>query len=215
MTTFVTIGDKKFFKTIHINIQQIRHIYPHAGIIIGDIGFTNTQVNILNNIPYTHTVKIPTPKLTKEGLLFLLKPLFLLECSEPCVYMDGDTILLQPINELLNKNVDIVVTTRKHERPHSNINAGIFVLNNPEILYKWILKIVEEVKNNQSSWNEQDALNKLVENNEVTSHSVPCKIYNYTEVEKGIPRKVKILHLKSGRMNKEGVWETITPLLYE
>jgi alpha-N-acetylglucosamine transferase len=208
---FAIIGDSNFFRPLYLNVKQIKKIYPNSSIFIGDVGFTEDQR--LRLLEYSKIIKLDFERTDKSAFL-LIKPLFLLRLNLKCVYMDGDTILLKNFDEIQDNSKDIIVTIRENKRENSKINSGFFILNNPSLLLNWIFQTVVEIRDNPSSWNEQDALNKIIYNGKFNFKEVPCSLYNYTTIEKGVTNQ-KIIHLKKGRYKDKKIWEIITPLLSE
>lgn len=46
---FVTIGDKNFFRTIIFSVRQVKKLYPESKFYIYDWGFTDKQIDKINN----------------------------------------------------------------------------------------------------------------------------------------------------------------------
>jgi hypothetical protein len=206
---FITIGDSAFFETIYLNVKSISKIYPDDYITVVDIGFTTEEVKKIAEV--TEKVNVVRELIDRNEdvaiMAMVLKPIALMGYANSgmdLIWMDGDAVLLQNIDELFEYNADIIVTTREIERENARINAGLIVFldNTHFILISWIKQIIQEVINNKSRWSEQDALNKIIYNGSFRFQEVSCEEYNFPRLEEGITDSRKVVHLKKGR-NKD------------
>ena len=175
---FITIGDNNFFPFIHLSIKKLIKFYPLSKIYIYDWGFNHLQRKKLES--YYNTIIIDwTAKLNKfngykeiiknyqgynppfdyrlKEYLFNQKPICILDCSkrinENLVYLDGDAILINPIDEIFKNDFDIGITTvpktiidRENKDYLRILNAGVmfFNLNSKKMqifIQEWIKKI--------------------------------------------------------------------------
>ncbi|TFG23857.1 MAG: hypothetical protein EU529_06030 [Promethearchaeota archaeon] len=180
---FITIGDKDFFPLIHFSIKQVLKFYPTSKLFIYDWGFTLYQKKKISTFPNTILIDW-TDKLDKENgyktirytndmenrvgisrkreYFLNQKPFCMLDCAkrikENLIFFDGDAILINPIDEILEDNYDIGLTVNvefaaKHKHnsigPRSwikGINSGIifFKLNSKPMqifIQEWINEI--------------------------------------------------------------------------
>jgi len=174
----------------------------------------------ISDIIYKHLISVKPLVIIKSVLI---------SDETPLIFMDGDTILINKIDELLSGNFDIGVTVRSKEDQktcgkYGKINAGVIILkckNNRKInfLTDWLRKMLIEYAN-EVSLAEQDALNKIIYGKYLDKTNLKFKefdgeIYNYSKVEKGFDRsKNKVLHLKSGRFKDKELIEKIKKEIY-
>ena len=196
--TFALIGDWQYRECMELNISQIRKFYAGSKIVIGDLG---------KNSNWGYPVMKLTEQTDRECLM-MMKPLFLLNCvyqyGQTCL-MDGDTVLMQRLD--LSGNV---VTVRKSR--HGRINSGVVLADDTDFVNAWLSKAISRLGVANISVEqlcEQNALIDVADSGKFDIQEVPCEIYNYSSVEKGIPDNVRIVHLKSGRFRKPEMMKTV------
>jgi hypothetical protein len=54
---FLTIGDKKFFHTISLSVNQINRLYPDSNVFIYDWGFTDRQLRFFEELSNVQIIK--------------------------------------------------------------------------------------------------------------------------------------------------------------
>lgn len=130
------------------------------------------------------------------------KPNIILDClktaKETVVYMDADTVLLSPIDEITG-SYDIGVTVRRTNEGQARIgriNAGVIFFNHGAI------DLVEAWANLTVRYsNDQKALNELHQLHEYRFKTFPTDIYNYYYFSEGLG-EAKILHFKNDHQSK-------------
>lgn len=255
---FVTIGDSDFFEPILISAKQVNKLYPESKFFIYDWGFTDSQRKSLKDLPNVEIVSIRLQfakpflflflnyignldfinlakfiKNSKKELLFINKVLCLKDHLDKngrnFIFLDGDAILINRIDEVLEDNFDLAFTLRRQEEitlEHNNcqvFNAGVLFFlggdnKNRVFLEKWYKKILHT----REYLIEQTALTRLlqqyvddfsfgqiinipIENDNIKIKMLSCELYNYNWIEEFDLEKdkdrVKILHFKSGRFD--------------
>jgi hypothetical protein len=130
------------------------------------------------------------------------KPNIILEClktaKETVVYMDADTVLLSPIDEITG-SYDIGVTVRRSNEGQArigSINAGVVFFNpgSIDLVRAWVDLTV-------GYSNDQKALNELYQRHKYRFKTFPTDIYNYYYFDEGLG-KAKILHFKGDYQSK-------------
>ena len=173
----------------------------------------------------------------KKDFYMCQKPQCILDCfdrtNNSLVFLDGDAILIDSIDEELENEFDVGVTLRPKIQIERMSNDGVEMLLNAGVIIFNCLP--EKAKIFVESWldqidqmdvfglREQTALSKLIRrsnegifdgyynvgNLDIQSRTVsirvlPCEKYNYYWVEKGYdPNRSKILHFKAGAHNDE------------
>ncbi len=252
---FITIGDRKFFPIIKYNAIQIQRIYPFAKIFVYDWGFDEIQKKYLLSFPeiilidWSEKLNLnagykeiylkyegynPNRDVRKREYLFNQKPLCILDSAarinQNLIYIDGDAILINPLDELFKENFDIGVTVLSREvikkaqylDIKTSINAGvIFFLTTAKNIQNFVSIWLKEIQNTRRVWIEQTALNNLIQRSNTNIYenyysrgtlningqnlrtiALPYTLYNFTQVEKGFDLdNTKIIHLK-GRVLK-------------
>ncbi|MFX1394859.1 MAG: hypothetical protein ACFFAH_14965 [Promethearchaeota archaeon] len=148
---FITIGDRNYFPFIHFSIKQVLKFYPTSKLFIYDWGFTpfqkkkiTTYPNTIlidwtdkldrekkyNNIRKTYNRYDPIKVPKKKEYLLNQKPICILDCAkrvkENLIFFDGDTILINPIDEIFEDNYDIGLTINaEFAFEHKNISKGL------------------------------------------------------------------------------------------
>lgn len=212
----VTIGDESFFETIKLNLENVKRLYPESFIIIGDVGFSEEQVQYFLSKKFMVVDCMKRRSRDEAGKKFplyamTLKPMMMILIAfDKLVWIDGDAVVLKNFDELLNYDVHIVATVR--ESIHGKINTGFIVFPEGEqrdaVLREWIDETTYSILAKKSELDEnlceQWAFNRVCDSGMFRVAEVPCSIYNYTKVEDGIPDEVKVVHMKKGRrFNKE------------
>lgn len=183
--TFATMGDTNYTGLIDLNVKQIKKLHPESDVI----------VHRFNPCGFNEAVK--------EKIVMLMKaPL-------PCVYIDGDAILIRKLD--IKYDADVVVTVRDHPRKNARINNGFFILNNRNFLTDWMNQI--ERMPGKSRWDEQDAFNIVAYSGKYAIKEVSCEKYNYTRVEDGIPDDVRVVHMKKRRYKNPKLMKRLCDLL--
>lgn len=186
---FAILTESKYFETTYMNVQQIKRYHPESIIYIGDLGLTDDQKKDLN----CEIVDLSYISENTDHFKMFMKPLFLMNLPLAICYMDADVVLMKPLD--LQPEKDITVTVR--DSRYGRINSGVFILSDRKLLSDWIQKTVHNLLTTYDRLSEQNALNDIAYN--YNMKEVPCDIYNYPKVEKGIPDDVVVVHLKSGR----------------
>ena len=169
-------------------------------------------------------------KFKKHEYLLMQKPFCILDCAQrvngKMIFLDGDVILVNKIDELLDDNFDVGVTLRRmHEiRYRRNeckvLNSGVIVFNGTnDKTISFINKWIQTMKFTYECLIEQTALTRMIgkENPEIynkyyqtgvvnaSGKSVvvkvfPCEVFNFNWIEEGVDKsKNKIVHFKGGR----------------
>lgn len=255
---FMTIGRSKNFIFVNYSTKQLLKLYPNCKFFIYDWGFTVNQKKVLKSYPITELIKWDDKINWREGYrnitekfegylppkniielrqneyIMNQKPVCILDCSKRIknnlVYLDGDALLVNKIDELLKKDFDIGVTIRpKNEIEsakkldiYSEINAGvIFFLLDSERMKIFIDEWIKEINQSNRIWQDQTCLITLINRKnkeilrkyynagtikintiEIKVKALPCIIYNLYTIEKNYDFKnVKILHFK-GRIDQ-------------
>lgn len=154
--------------------------------------------------------------------------------SANVLFLDGDAILYNPIDELWQSQDSVVTTTirRASEIDFSwgncqVINSGVMIFHgSKDDRLSFIRAWIDSMNKNFEFLTEQSSLTRLIFNidsdlipstNKVfkanhklmTARIVPCEVYNYNWIEEGVDNKIKILHFKGGRHSEE----RLNPLL--
>ena len=169
-------------------------------------------------------------KFKMHEYLLMQKPFCILDCAQrvngKMIFLDGDVILVNKIDELLDDNFDVGVTLRRmHEiRYRRNeckvLNSGVIVFNGTnDKTISFINKWIQTMKFTYECLIEQTALTRMIgkENPEIynkyyqtgvvnaSGKSVvvkvfPCEVFNFNWIEEGVDKsKNKIVHFKGGR----------------
>ena len=150
----------------------------------------------------------------------LFKPAMVRTCVEEhndlTVYLDGDALLCDSIDEIATDDYDIGVTLRDaselEEEWHQElydvvkfVNAGVIFFNPTDatrtFLDKWH-DLTEEVGNDQMALNQLTCPENYPENysvhtiNGVRVKYFPCKKYNFYYFDEGLDDGIKIMHFK-------------------
>lgn len=259
---FITIGDKKYFCFINKSAKNISKFYPNSTIYIYDWGFTSFQKKILkkykivkiidwkDKLDIDHGYKTiiseykgykPSKDIRKNEYLLNQKPICILDCAqkidENLIFIDGDAILINRIDEIFGFNFNIGVTMNdlndikrsKSLKIYSPINSGvIFFRAKSDLIQLFIREWIKQIKITKRIWIEQSSLSILVEKDSPGIYSkpynegnltlsdknirvkiFPCKIYNFYKLENGFDvLKTKVLHFK-GRTSRERIKEII------
>lgn len=189
---FATLGDKNYHKTMYMNCERIQKF--HGGkVYIADLG--------LDSYDFPDNAEVISFKgLDADWYKMQMKPLFLLYClqfGDVCL-MDGDAILVKPLD--LHINGDAIVTVRKSR--HGRINSGVVLCRSMDFATEWMRRSISLYFQTGDRLSEQNALIETCDTGRYGVQEIPCDEYNYPSVEKGIPDSVKIVHLKSGRFQK-------------
>lgn len=163
------------------------------------------------------------------------KPHCMLDCSKKIngnmVFLDGDTLLVNRIDEAMTDDYDIGVTLRPREESEKNRKMGEYQLNSGVIFFNtgssvmqaFIGEWIRRMKTTKHHMIEQTALNRLVKESSkdiydgyykigvlrINGRNIRCKVfpctkYNYNWIEKGFDKdKNRILHFKGRRHSKE------------
>lgn len=251
---FITIGDQNFFPFINYSIKNLIKFYPNCKIFIYDWGFTFNQKQILNTyhiseiIDWTQKLNSDSYKkiITKyigynpdkdvrlREYQFNQKPICILDCAkrikENLIYLDGDTVLINPIDEVIKQDFNIGVTIlsqnlikkAKKIGIKGGLNAGVmFFKLDSQTLQLFIKEWLKRIKITERIWIEQSALLSIVEESNknilfdyysegnlkigrknLKIKTFPFSIYNNFKIERGFDLyKTKILHFK-GRTRK-------------
>lgn len=181
---------------------------------------------ILNNQTY--------PSFLKREMLFANKPLCMLDYlkhhGENFIFLDGDAILMQRIDELLEDSFDVGVTLREpgeisfhHDGGCSVLNVGVlFFLGGQKKNILFMNYWIHRMKETHERFIEQSALTHLlhdlgpdvfIENKETTIciqdkeirvKVLPCREYNHYRARSyGVTKDNKIVHFKSENYKKE------------
>lgn len=208
----VTCGDSKYYETMMLNVQQVRRLHPSARVVVGDLGlvasqvkhFKSKQCEVLN-------LKAPWNK-QDRGYKMQCKPLLILWVlmlyNETVLFMDGDAILVREFD--LQLTGDAIVTTRTSK--YGRINSGVVVTNSVRFVTEWLHKSISGFWATEDDLSEQNGLIELCDNYfpfKFRVQEVPCRQYNYSAVENGIPEDVRIVHLKSGRHKVPDMIKTV------
>lgn len=155
------------------------------------------------------------------------------------VFLDGDACVINRFDELFVDNFDIGVTLRRKSEINlkfgdcTALNSGVIfffggVNKNEKFIKLWVKKTLSI----KEPWVEQTALSRMLlevdpyifedyykevalgsNNEQINVKVLPCEIYNYNWIEEGFdPKKIKILHFKSGRYMRKILNKTITKL---
>ena len=259
---FITIGDKKYFCFINQSAKNISKFYPNSTIYIYDWGFTSFQKKILNkykivkiidwkdkfDIDHGYKTIIseyegynPSKDIRQNEYLLNQKPICILDCAqridENLIFIDGDAILINRIDEIFGFNFNIGVTMNdlndikrsKSLKIYSPINSGvIFFRAKSDLIQLFIREWIKQIKITKRIWIEQSALALLISRNNpsffeksynegkiflsnktLKTKTFPSQIYNFYKLESGFDvLKTKILHFK-GRTSRERIKEII------
>jgi len=252
---FMTIGDRNFFPIIHYALKKIIQIYPLSTVFIYDWGFTENQKIIIKSYKNIKLIdwrekldkengykKVisdyegynPNKDIRKHEYMLMQKPYCMLDCSkkikENLVFIDGDAILLNPVNEIFEGDNDIAVTLNakididKASKLgiKSPLNSGVlFFSSTSKKIQLFINEWINQMKFTKRIWIEQSSLSLLIEkhnpnifeeyklygsikinNINLRIRILPTQIYNFYKLEEGFDlNKTKIIHLK-GRIPK-------------
>ena len=210
----LTAGNYKFKKLIESSIKKITDLGYDA--IVYDLGGLNIGKKLLvkeNDLIRTNEGKTP--------IACTFKPLMIREClkelehDETLLYLDGDALLLQRIDEMESNDYDIAVTVRKEAESYINhkymgaLNAGVIIFkkNNATMRFvdDWVSKANEE-NNDQTGLNvllkkyiALDKIGQTIGKDNLKVKLLPCEIYNnYYSLDSEELKKVKIRHFKGG-----------------
>lgn len=155
----------------------------------------------------------------------LFKPDLIKRCldenREFTVYLDGDALLYDRIDEIMTDDYDIGVTLRKAEEISDEwheknadivkyVNAGVVFLNPTKATTRFVdqwIKTTIEVKNDQMALNklvcpeEMPPVNSIRVMNGVRIKYFPGVKYNYYYFEDSLPQDLKIVHFKGPMRN--------------
>ena len=198
---FITFGDSGYYRCIKQNVSQIKKFYPSAKIYVIDIGFDEGQT-----LPDVNVIKLDYIK-TTFGWTLSLKPKIIQKyMTDNLVFMDGDAILLKPIDELFKTTKDLIITTR--ESRHGKVNSGVIIFRKSLDVQEWIDKTIFNLTlNDNDKLSEQRCFEDYAYKQ--LYHEVPCHIYNSPEVHSDC----KVLHLKCGRHKDDKIWNKVMQLL--
>lgn len=150
----------------------------------------------------------------------LFKPDIIRKCLEEhkdfTVYLDGDALLHDRIDEIVSDDYDIGVTLRRPSEIESEwhvenadivryVNAGVIFFNPTEATFKFInlwKETTEKVKNDQKALNQLVCPEKYPEVNSICPiNGVRVKYfsgnqYNFYYFDESLSQKIKILHFK-------------------
>lgn len=195
---FALIGDHQYRECMELNISQIRKFHPGARIIIGDLG---------GNSDWDLKVVDLSGQTEREALM-MMKPVLASVLPYGTILMDGDTVLMKPLDFELD--CDAIVTVRKSR--HGRINSGVVGIGSPLFVADWLKNGIKRLAGADISKEqlcEQNALIDTVDSGKFNVKEVPCDVYNYSKVEEGIPEFVKVVHLKSGRFKDHAMMEAV------
>ncbi|OGI94476.1 hypothetical protein A3A03_02880 [Candidatus Nomurabacteria bacterium RIFCSPLOWO2_01_FULL_40_18] len=181
-------------------------------------------------------------KFLKREMLFVNKVLcmqdYLKNHGNNFIFLDGDAVVVQCIDELLNDSFDIGVTLRESNeivilpKSCSVLNVGVLFflggnIKNTLFIDYWM----ERIYNTHERFIEQSALTQLLfESNtnifenykEVIIHIsredfrvkvLPCRVYNHYRAKKyGVTKENKIVHFKSLNYRKEVFYKFLEEL---
>ena len=252
---FVTIGDCNFFPIINFSTKQLLKFYPNCTLYLYDWGFTEKQKKVLNSYPITVFIDWkdnlnkengykniiseyngynPKKDIRKHEYMLMQKPYCMLDCSkrikENLIFIDGDAILINPIDELFKEDFDVGVTINSKDdieraaniNIKSPLNSGvIFFTSNSKNIQLFIQEWIDQMKITRRIWIEQTSLSLLIEkhnpeifkkykkngnikinNVNINIRILPFEIYNFYKLEIGFDlKKTKIIHL-NGRIPK-------------
>lgn len=252
---FLTIGDRKFFPIINFSVKKVLEFYPRSKFYIYDWGFSNSQKEVLSSYSITEIIdwKLnldiesgfkeiitnykgynPKKDIRLKEYLLIQKPNCILDCTKKIIknliFLDGDSFLINPIDELFNLDFQVGVTILSKEMINKamkigvkkGINSGvIFFKMNSELIHEFVEKWLEQIKITNRIYIEQTALTLLIEqenpgiynsyynegylkilNKTIKIKTLPFELYNFFKIEDGFDiNKTKILHLK-GRISR-------------
>lgn len=254
---FITIGDKNFFSYVHFSIKQLMKFYPNCNFFIYDWGFTEDQREKIKSYPISVLVdwkdKIDresgykSVKDVSEGYFpkwdykqneyyWNQKPICILDCSKRIkknlFYLDGDSFLINKIDEIIEDDFDIGVAMASKEETKALKTIGIIgILSGGVIFFKtdshkieiYVQEWLKEIKSSKRYLAEETALYSIINqrNKEICKEyynqgiveisntkfkvkTFPCLLYNFSTIYFGYdPNKVKILHFVSIRTKEK------------
>ncbi len=208
-----------FSKVIRETVKKAEEFgYKSAVYDLGSLGMgTPFQVKDKHFAEHGHYKK-EVIKGYKSKSLF--KPDMVRNCVEEhqelTVYLDGDALLCENIDEIATEDYDVGVTLRDkselEEEWHQKISAIVKFVNagviffNPTAATKKFLDawhdLTEEVGNDQMALNQLTCMDdypepfSVVEINGVRVKYFPCKQYNNYYFDKRLDSGIKIMHFK-------------------
>lgn len=212
--------DKKFnFKSVILKTVENARKFGYIPIVydLGELGigerFTVNNEEFQKNGSYKeikkgyHTKSLFKPDIVKYCLN---------KHKDSMVYMDGDALLCDRIDEIVNDDYDVGVTLRRtsemeHEwhKQHSEIagyaNAGVIFFNPTKAAFEFIdlwRRTTQEVENDQKALTKllssykNPQINKVVNVNGVRVKYFPGDKYNYYYFNDSLSPNIKIMHFK-------------------
>jgi hypothetical protein len=177
----------------------------------------------------------------KQEYLYCQKPFCIIDCIDrtegDLIYMDGDAVLVNSIDEILQDSFDIAVTVRpkmEFRKGWSPLNAGVIFFstrtNKSELFVnKWIELMNDmdgELVEQSSIW---ELINQSINyelshhyqtgsinigNEKIITKVLPCKKYNYYWVHNGFNiENNKILHFKGRGFDEPELAQVIDKLI--
>jgi hypothetical protein len=220
--TVLTCADERFAASVQASLSSLRRL-GYRGVVynLGGLGF---------GIPYPVTSELLEQKtvVSSNGFWFkscVYKPEIISHCLQHIgeslvVYLDGDAVMLDRVDELAGIDFDIGVTLRRNEEREFDRQAGkscagfrhaanagvLFFRNSPQTRF-FVSRWAELSAEMQT---DQGALNRLIEEAGIPAHGnsgtvatalvkgFPTNIYNYYyfDDEPQPSSSPKILHFK-------------------
>lgn len=237
----ITAGCSRFREPILLNLEMCdKYEYKYTVFDLGNLNITDTKEHVVESEEFKRKGRYHRVPGVGYAAKSLHKGAIIAQALEEkpedfCVYMDGDAVFKQPIDELVNLigDADVGVTIRDAEDMHRSlakrnewrnflgcINAGIIVFNNTPAAKTF----VEEWSNRiESAGSDQRALNELVNPDfktlkvgdviETPFGRVKCldgSVYNYGYWPRIPDKNVKIIHCKGLRFH--GTMDILTSI---
>lgn len=209
-TDFIIFSNHLYNGLVLKNIENIKEIYPRSKIFFYDVGLSESdkkKINQQNKSILIEDEKFPVIKSEeneKKKFIWrhkieIIKKGFDASNSKNIVYLGGDTLLQNNIDEVFEHNFDMAVTVRSL-RWGEMINAEIiFLRKSPKtrnLLKQWSEITDEMIESNILG--EQSALNELYKR-KPNIKAFPAESYNCFKMWKRLdPKYNKILHYRGG-----------------
>jgi hypothetical protein len=178
---------------------HVKHFLNNLSESLSSIGCELTVFDLGGldfGIPY-HVENVKSTCMHKPQMIMKALDLF---NDKWIVYLDADTMMLSPINEIQEGDYDVGVTLRRPDekisRDWGRINAGVIFFNNNANTRKFV---VDWDKKTQQLGDDQAALNEIFEskNKQVRFKTFPTDVYNFYYFNETF-NLAKILHFKGG-----------------
>lgn len=224
----LTAGCKKFVKPIELNLKQAKFFgYDTTVYDLGNLGIDNSIVHEITDPDFAKKSRYTKTSEIGYAAKSLHKGDIVLDClknnpNDLVVYMDGDAMLLDSIDEVDTGDYDIGITIRdaretkkiKHKNEKlkaflGTINAGIIIFAPTDVAKEFTKRWSEQIVPMES---DQKALNQLVNPDMIqykpgdifVVDGVRFKcfdggIYNFGHWPERPQEDVKILHCKGHR----------------